>query len=219
MSSLALMRLLESAPARYDAGMRLLTLGKLAQIHAAIAEAAAPTPGLAVLEIGCGTGAVTQALVARGARVTALDQNPEMLERARTRLASAPAGSVKLLEKTASEIDALADASLDAVVASLSLSEMSHRERSYVLKHALRILKPSGMIAVADEVTPRSRAKRVIYTILRAPQALFGWLMVGSVSRPIEDLAGEIVAAGFILRVERRWLLESLSLVVAERGT
>jgi len=50
-----------------------------------------------VLEIGCGTGAVTVRLVKRGARVTALDQNPEMLERARARLVSAPDGGVTWL--------------------------------------------------------------------------------------------------------------------------
>jgi demethylmenaquinone methyltransferase/2-methoxy-6-polyprenyl-1,4-benzoquinol methylase len=55
MSSLALMRLLESAPARYDAGMRVLTLHRVEQIRDALA-AAAPSPGTRVLEIGCGTG-------------------------------------------------------------------------------------------------------------------------------------------------------------------
>ncbi len=217
MSSLALMRLLESAPARYDAGMRMLTLGNVAQIHAAVAEAAAHSPGLAVLEIGCGTGAVTEALVARGARVTAIDQNPEMLERARARLASALAGAVNFAEKTGSEIDAFPDASFDAVAASLSFSEMSRRERSFILKQAMRLLRPGGILAVADEVVPRARAKRLMHAILRAPQALFGWLIVGSVSHPIDDLTGEIVAASFRLRAERRWMLESLALVIAER--
>ena len=74
MSSLALMRWLESAPARYDAGMRWLTLGRVGRLHAALAEAAAATPGARVLEIGCGTGAVTARLVERGAQVTALDE-------------------------------------------------------------------------------------------------------------------------------------------------
>ncbi len=217
MSSLALMRLLESAPARYDAGMRMLTLGKVAEIHEAVAQAAAPSPGAAVLEIGCGTGAVTEALVTRGARVTAIDQNPEMLERARARLGDAPTEAVRFIERTASEIDAFPDASFDAIAASLSLSEMSRRERSFVLKHALRILRPGGVIAVADEVRPRGFAKRVLHALLRAPQAALGWLIVGSISRPISDLAGEIVAAGFVLRAERRWLLETLALVIAER--
>jgi ubiquinone/menaquinone biosynthesis C-methylase UbiE len=54
------MRLLESAPARYDAGIRALTFGKADQVRDALAEAAVPSPGARVLEIGCGTGSVTR---------------------------------------------------------------------------------------------------------------------------------------------------------------
>ena len=103
-SSLALMRWLESAPARYDAGMRWLTLGRVTLLHEAVAHAAFEKPGARVLEVGCGTGAVTVRLVKRGARVTALDQNPEMLERARARLVSAPDGGVTWLERTAAVV-------------------------------------------------------------------------------------------------------------------
>ncbi|MGA7873099.1 MAG: corrinoid protein-associated methyltransferase CpaM [Candidatus Binatus sp.] len=217
MSSLALMRLLESAPARYDAGMRVLTLGKVRRIRQAVADAAAPSPGASVLEIGCGTGAVTEALVARGARVTALDQNPEMLERARSRLANAPAQAITFIERTASEIDAFAEQSFDAVVASLSLSEMSRQERGFVLKCAYHALRPGGAIVIADEVRPRSFAKRLLQGIVRGPQAALAWVIVGSVSRPIADLAAEVAAAGFVLRSEARWLFETLAVVVAER--
>ena len=38
MSSLALMRWLESSPDRYDAGMRWITLGRVTRLHEAIAE-------------------------------------------------------------------------------------------------------------------------------------------------------------------------------------
>ena len=102
MSSLALMRWLEGAPERYDAGMRALTFGRVRPLHARVAEWAVPRPGARVLEVGCGTGAVTERLVAGGARVTALDQNPAMLEIAQRRLAAAPAGVVEWLERTAS---------------------------------------------------------------------------------------------------------------------
>ncbi len=217
MSSLALMRLLESAPARYDAGMRMLTLGKVGQIREAVAAAAALSPGARVLEIGCGTGAVTEALVARGARVTAIDQNPEMLERARALLANAPQEAVSFIERTASEIDAFPERSFDAVVASLSLSEMSRQERGFVLKCAYRALRPDGVIVIADEVRPRSLAKRILQGIVRGPQAALAWIVVGTVSRPIPDPAAELVAAGFVLRSETRWLLESLAVVIAER--
>ncbi|MEN8184093.1 MAG: corrinoid protein-associated methyltransferase CpaM [Myxococcota bacterium] len=211
MSSLALMRWLESAPARYDAGMRLLTLGRVEALHrdaAAVVEA-----GARVLEIGCGTGALTERLVTRGGRVTALDQNPDMLERARGRLAGT-AGSVEWLESTASEIDALPEAAFDAVVASLSLSEMSSGERAFVLDQARNRLRPGGALVIADEVRPRGW-RRGVHAVLRAPQALLGWLLAGSVSRPIADLPGEIRKADLQLVSERRYLLGSLALVVA----
>ena len=217
MSSLALMRLLESAPARYDAGMRMLTLGKVGRIRAAVADAAAPASGASVLEIGCGTGSVTEALIARGARVTALDQNPEMLELARARLSKLPAEALTFVERTASEIDAFPERSFDAVVASLSLSEMSRTERAFVLKCAYRALRPGGVIVIADEVRPRSFAKRVLQGIVRGPQAALAWVVVGSVSHPIPDLAAELAASGFVLRSETRWLFETLAVVVAER--
>jgi len=215
MSSLALMRWLESAPERYDAGMRVITLGRVLALHQAVAEEAAPKPAARVLEIGCGTGAVTARLVERGAEVTALDQNPEMMDRARERLERGQ-GSVTWLESTASEIDTLAAGVFDAVVISLALSEMSAAERRYVLREAARRLARGGVLAVADEVRPARGWQRVLFALLRGPQALLGWLLANSVSRPVPDLAGEVRAAGFGVCSERRWLLGSLALVAAE---
>ena len=217
MSSLALMRWLESAPERYDAGMRLLTLGRVTPLRAVLAQTATPTPGAEVLEIGCGTGAVTALLVERGARVTALDQNPEMLEQARRRLAIPSVGRADLLERTASEIDGLPERSFDAVVASLSLSEMSPAERSFVLREANIRLKPGGLLVLGDEVRPQSAWRRIVHALLRAPQALLGWLLAGSISRPIPDLTGEVREAGFRIRGEQRWLLGGLAVITAER--
>jgi len=218
MSSLALMRWLESAPERYDVGMRLLTLGRVDSLRETMAKAAAPEPGARVLEIGCGTGAVTALLANRGAHVTAVDQNPAMLEQARRRLAIGPPGSAELLECTAAEIDGLPERAFDAVVASLSLSEMSPGERSFVLREANLRLKPGGLLVVGDEVRPRSACRRVVHALFRAPQALLGWLLAGSVSRPIPDLAAEVREAGFRIRSEKRWLLGSLAVVTAERS-
>lgn len=216
MSSLALMRFLESAPERYDAGMRLLTFGRVSRLHEALAAAATPHPAARVLEIGCGTGALTARLVARGARVTGLDQKPQMLEQARARLDGAPAGAVTWLERTASEIDSLPAATFDAVVMSLSLSEMSSTERAFVLRAALRRLRAGGTLAVGDEVRPRRPWQRVLRAVLAAPQILLAWIAVGSTSRPVPDLRAEVCDAGFRVRSERRWLLGTLSVVLAE---
>jgi demethylmenaquinone methyltransferase/2-methoxy-6-polyprenyl-1,4-benzoquinol methylase len=217
MSSLALMRWLESSPGRYDAGMRWITLGRVRAVHDAVAEAAARSPGARVLEIGCGTGAVTERLVARGAAVTALEPNPELLERARERLSTAPDGRVAWLERTAAEIDALPEGSFDAVVASLCLSEMSPGERAFALRASARCLRPGGVLAVADEVVPDRPFQHALFALLRLPQALLGWLLAGSLSSPLRDLRGEIEAAGLALRGERRWLLRSLAVATAER--
>jgi demethylmenaquinone methyltransferase/2-methoxy-6-polyprenyl-1,4-benzoquinol methylase len=210
------MRFLESAPARYERGMRWLTLGRVDTIRAALASAIASVDSPTVLEIGCGTGALTSLLVERGARVTALDQNPEMLDQARKRLANAP--DCEILERTASEIDRLPAGSFDAVVSSFALSEMSPSERAFVLAEAAQKLRPGGRLAIADEVRPRSVRARLFFALLRAPQAALGWLAVGSVSRPIVDLEGELSVAGFRVADRREWLGGHLALFVAEQA-
>jgi demethylmenaquinone methyltransferase/2-methoxy-6-polyprenyl-1,4-benzoquinol methylase len=216
MSTLALMRWLEAAPSRYDRGMRWLTLGRASAMRHRLVEEAVQS-GDAVLEIGCGTGALTAELLAAGARVTALDQNPEMLERARARIDGPPEPvACEWLERTASEIDGLPAAAFDCVAAAFSLSEMSADERRFVLAAARERLRPEGRIAICDETRPPGRLARLLYALLRAPQAALGWLLIGSVSRPLADLEDELLAAGFRVTHRTRWLAGQLSLVIAE---
>ena len=213
MSSLALMRWLEGRPERYDSGMRALTCGRIGPLHAAVAEAAVRNAGDQVLEIGCGTGSVTVLLRARGAKVTAIDQAPEMLEQARLRLADDDA--VAWVEQTAAEIDRLPTSRFDAVVICLCLSDMSPSERAFVLREAVLRLAPGGRVVAADEVRPKGW-RGWLQRIWRIPQAALGWLLVGSLSRPIRDLAGELQAAGLRPSDSRTWLLGTLELAVAE---
>jgi demethylmenaquinone methyltransferase/2-methoxy-6-polyprenyl-1,4-benzoquinol methylase len=215
MSSLALMRWLEGTPGRYDAGMRALTFGRVERLHAAVAAAAVRHPGDRVLEIGCGTGAVTARLRERGARVTAIDQAPEMLEQARTRLADDAA--IDWIEQTAAEIDRLPAAAFDAVVLCLCLSDMATEERAFVLREAVLRLAPGGRVVAADEVRPDGW-RGGLQRLWRIPQAALGWLLVGSLSRPIGDLAGELREAGLNPHEAGHWLLGTLALVIGERA-
>ena len=216
MSSLALMRWLESSPERYDAGMKILTFGNVSKLHDAVAAAATSKPGGRVLEIGCGTGTVTQLLLARGAKVTAIDQSPEMIDQAKQRVRRNEGAEVTWLEQTAAEIDGLPQASFDAIVLCLCLSDMSSIERAYVLGATRRLLGEGGRLVVADEVFSPGGWRRFAQLLWRVPQAMTGWLLVGALSQPIRDLVGEIRAAGYDLRDEQRWLMGSLALVVAE---
>lgn len=217
MSSVVLMRILESAPDRYDAGMRMLTLGAVPRLQAALARRAVPRPGARVVEIGCGTGAVTERLLERGARVEAIDQSPEMLDRARRRLAASGGGALVLRESTAAEIDALPAGTADAVVASLALSEMSASERAFVLRAGVRLLAPGGRFAVLDEVRPGTPWQRVLHAVVRLPLALLTWVITGTTSHAIPDLPAELEAAGLHVVADQRSALGTLALVVAER--
>nr|HID14390.1 methyltransferase domain-containing protein [Anaerolineae bacterium] len=65
------MKWLETTPADYDRGLRLLTLGCDARVKAHIAETVCE--GERVLEIGCGTGTLALMLARRGATVVGVE--------------------------------------------------------------------------------------------------------------------------------------------------
>ena len=84
MSSFVWMKVLESAPERYDCGIRMLSGGRIAEAYERIAALVA-APGTRILDIGCGTGGVTLACAARGASAIGIDIDAGMLEVARTK--------------------------------------------------------------------------------------------------------------------------------------
>ena len=101
---------------------------------------------------------------------------------------------------------------------SLCLSDMSPDERGFVLAAAVRCLAPVGRLVVADEVRAPAGWRRILQLLARVPQAVAGWLLVGSVSRPLPDLPSEVRAAGASLLRQQSWLMGTLCLVVASEG-
>ena len=109
-----------------------------------VAGIAGVTPGMSVLDVGCGTGALTLALErAAGADgdVFGLDANPEMLEVARAKTTG-----ITWVDGVAEELP-FEDARFDAVVSQFAF--MFFEDRAGALTEMLRVLKPGGRAAVA----------------------------------------------------------------------
>jgi demethylmenaquinone methyltransferase/2-methoxy-6-polyprenyl-1,4-benzoquinol methylase len=168
-----------------------------------------------VLEIGCGTGELAAMLIAQGAQVDGFDMSPAMVKVARQRIL------IESLQKKftvrrmgVDEMDGLPASYYDAVVSTLVLSELSDDERHFTLNHSARVLKPNGLIVIADEVVPQRILPRFAQTIIRAPMLIASYLVSRSITRPISNLSGELTGAGFTVEKEKRSQGDSFALVV-----
>jgi ubiquinone/menaquinone biosynthesis C-methylase UbiE len=211
------MKVLESAPERYDRGMRLLTLGRLEQVRRDIAERL--KPGDRVLDVGCGTGVLAAMLARKGLQVTGIDISPPMMGVAARRLKEEGLESqVMLRELGAVDLDtAFQEASFDAVVSTLVFSELSDDEIAYALTECRRILRPGGQLLIADEVLPDSALGRVATFLFRLPFAALAFLLTQNTTRRVARLRPRITSAGFQVMEVRRYLAGTLQLFIAQR--
>lgn len=99
--------------------------------------------GARVLEIGCGTGQATEALLNNGAIVTAVEKAPDMAEFARGCLRAAP-GQLSIHTQTFEEFEFEAG-TYDLVLAAAALHWVLPEHR---FTKPLRALKPGGHLAV-----------------------------------------------------------------------
>lgn len=117
----------------------------LADAHRAVVRMLDARHGEEVLDLGCGTGRVAELVATQtpASLVAAVDLSPEMLERARRRLAG--------LGPVVREMDAQAlrfpDGSFDVVVASFSL--MFCPDHAAALAEAHRVLRPGGRLVMS----------------------------------------------------------------------
>jgi demethylmenaquinone methyltransferase/2-methoxy-6-polyprenyl-1,4-benzoquinol methylase len=211
------MKVLESAPERYDRGMRLLTLGRLERLHTDVAACLAP--GDRVLDVGCGTGLLAVLLAGQGCHVVGIDVAPPMLAQAARRVRGAGLQDrVVLRDLGAVDLDtAFQDASFDAVVSTLVFSELSDDERTYTLAQCHRLLEPGGQLFVGDEVRPDSALGRLATFLLRLPFALLAFVLTQNTTHRVAGLGARIERAGFRLLEVKNYLAGTLRLFVAER--
>jgi SAM-dependent methyltransferase len=150
-----------------------------------VCDAADVRAGQRVLDVACGTGALTVAAaerVAPGGAAVGLDANPDMLRVARRKRAD--------IEWRDGRAEALpfADASFDAVVSQFGL--MFFDDRAAALREMQRVLRPGGALAVAVcDAVERSPGYAALAALL---ETLFG--------RPVADA----FRAPFVLGDEAR---------------
>jgi ubiquinone/menaquinone biosynthesis C-methylase UbiE len=216
MSTYVLMKILESAPSRYELGIRLLTLGCLDKAYDRLASHIEREQQ--VLDIGCGTGALTLRAAQRGAKVKGIDSNAQMLEIAGQRVKDAGfTESVELTEMGVAELDAEEAQRYDAVMCGLCLSELSEDEVHYTLKQVTRILQPGGLLLVADEIKPQGFANRLIHSLVRAPLVVLTYVITQQTTHPASNLAKKLKAAGLVIVSTRFNWMGSFGEFVAQK--
>jgi len=107
-----------------------------------IATAAAGA-GSEVLEVGCGTGQLTESLARYGFRLTAIDIGPSMIAATRRRLD----GSALSLQVSTFEDFAADDASFDLIVSGTAFHWVDPEVR---FRKSARLLRPGGWLALLE---------------------------------------------------------------------
>ncbi len=111
----------------------------------ALRAAELPVADARLIEVGCGTGLNTGWLAERAQEVVALDFSPEMLARARQRVA---APQVRFVEHDVTHPWPVADAAADLVVVMLVLEHVA--EVAAVFAEAARALAPGGTLWLCE---------------------------------------------------------------------
>ena len=211
------MKILESAPDRYDAGIRILTLGSADKAYDRLISHVQRKQR--ALDIGCGTGALTLRAAQKGAKVKGIDVNSRMLEIANKRVAEAKLEqNVELCEIGVVELEDEAAESYDIVMSGLCFSELTEDELIYSLKVVKKILKPGGILLIADEVMPQNIPKRILYRLLRFPLMIITYLLTQTTTNSVRNLPERIKEAGLLIESVRLSKMENFIELVARKA-
>ncbi len=105
----------------------------------------------------------------------------------------------------------------DAVLMGLSLSELSDQERGFALSHIYRILKPGGLLLIADETVPKTTWKRWISRMVRACMSFLAILLVGGSTREVAHPERMLRKEGFEVLWIKRSCMETFFWLAARR--
>ena len=147
--------LFASIAARYDGMNRVMSLGCDRRWRRASLASVDLPPQATVLDVACGTGDFTEAVLQRfpTAAVTGVDLTPEMLAIARRKLAGCVHATFR--EGDAQTLAGFPDAAFDLAVCAFGFRNFPAKEKA--LAACRRVLKPTGRLIVLELFRPRSR--------------------------------------------------------------
>lgn len=129
------MRGVAGSETRWDSKFYDESFGIITQLGAGVVDLLAPRPGERIIDLGCGTGALTAQIASAGAEVLGIDASEAMIARARELYP-------QLRFEVAKGEDFTVEASVDAVFSNAALHWMSPPEA--VAAAVARALEPGG---------------------------------------------------------------------------
>jgi demethylmenaquinone methyltransferase/2-methoxy-6-polyprenyl-1,4-benzoquinol methylase len=214
----AWMLFVETAPERYDLGMKVMTLGRIDKIKDIIAERI--QPGDKILDIGCGTGTLAVKCMKKGAYVTGLDSSEFMLEQTRKNAReSGTEDKLTIIKDSVTQISKHFEReSFDVIIATLSLGEFPKSYLDYIFKHVNRLLKKKGKIIIADELQPEGKLSRFFYNVIMGILWIPQFLIVRRVAYPIKGLPEIIENSGGKITNKIKLSLSKIQIIFAEKS-
>jgi ubiquinone/menaquinone biosynthesis C-methylase UbiE len=170
-----------------------------------LVEAARIAPGLTVLDLGCGTGTLAVRLKQEHpyTHVVGLDIDPPALRRAASK-ARAAALPVDLTQASATALP-YPSGSFDRVVSSLMLHHLSRHQKEQTLAEVWRVLKPGGLLCVADFGPPHTPYTRAVSLLIGYFEEIgdnaagrLPALIRGAGFAPVEEVAHDATVFGTV---------------------
>ncbi len=151
-------RLFSTIADRYDLITVLLSFGQDQRWKRQLVTWSAVQPGQRALDLACGTGDITFALGARGARAIGLDITHRMVELARAKAAPRDAPAFLVGDMMALPFP---DATFDVVTTGYGIRNVPLIAPA--LAEIRRVLRPGGVLLSLDFNRPSNKAVRAVY--------------------------------------------------------